>query len=461
MGQLHVPRQGAIGLLLGVLLSAGCGGSTEGESTQEGNVNGPNQAQPSGGAQDPTGKTGDQEGKGTGTAQGSPDAGVAPLKVDAGAGAPSLDASAIPADAHSQDAGAQQPGQTDLGSKVEVIDFGSVPLQGGKTKTFEVNVPDGTLSLVVVVEGYSGVMYTVEDLKNPDGVVLASGMEMKKHINRVMPSEGSGSFMVPNSPDLYKYWVPGKYTFAYKGDKSSGFTSSPDTRPIKVKALLKKGTSMTAVPDAGSMDLNVYCTGSADITASSAPTNARMKFLLDGWKKMYEQVHIKINQVRYYDIDSKFKSIESIQGENNDLGQVCRLSAGKPVGVNLVLVDDISMGGMLGGLGAILGISGGIPAPVTVNGLERSCEAIATKIPDQISGDVVDLTSAHETGHFLGLFHSSESFLGALAGAKHDPISDTPEENPDNIMFNNPVQGKLRILTAMQGTVMRSSPLVY
>lgn len=73
----------------------------------------------------------------------------------------------------------------------------------------------------------------------------------------------------------------------------------------------------------------------------------------------------------------------------------------------------------------------------------------------------MDLTGAHEAGHFLGLFHSTENMLAGLLGMKHDPISDTPNDDANNIMFNNPAQGTDHYLSPMQGVVMRSNPLVY
>lgn len=218
---------------------------------------------------------------------------------------------------------------------------------------------------------------------------------------------------------------------------------------------------MTDVPASGSVDLNIFCTGAMGVAAADAADHPRVKAMLDGWRAIYRKVQVKIGEVRYFDMDPQFKSLESIQGADNDLGRACRLTETSPAGINVILVDDISMGGPLGGFGAILGISGGIPGPVTVNGLERSCLALATEIPPALGADVLDLTGAHEAGHFLGLFHSTENMLAGLLGLKHDPISDTPNDDANNIMFNNPAEGKDHYLSPMQGVVMRSNPLVY
>jgi hypothetical protein len=90
--------------------------------------------------------------------------------------------------------------------------------------------------------------------------------------------------------------------------------------------------------------------------------------------------------------------------------------------VNLFFVNSLELGseGM-----TVLGIAGGLPGP-TVNGTPHSGVLVNTLggLTRLSSADVktAGITAAHETGHFLGLYHPTES-----SGDRFDPISDTPE----------------------------------
>jgi hypothetical protein len=71
------------------------------------------------------------------------------------------------------------------------------------------------------------------------------------------------------------------------------------------------------------------------------------------------------------------------------------------------------------------------------------------------------VTCAHEVGHYLGLYHTSES-----DGRLHDPIADTPEcdggtacTDASNVMFWTG-GGRRSQLSAGQAAVMRHHPLV-
>ena len=91
--------------------------------------------------------------------------------------------------------------------------------------------------------------------------------------------------------------------------------------------------------------------------------------------------------------------------------------------LDFFLVQEI-VGGRAGYI--ILGIAGGIPGPPTIRGTGHSGVAVTMAGYDR---DPVQLaqTMAHEGGHFLGLYHTTEA-----EGTAFDPLPDTPECKGDN-----------------------------
>lgn len=110
-----------------------------------------------------------------------------------------------------------------------------------------------------------------------------------------------------------------------------------------------------------------------------------------------------------------------VDAEGDETNRLRAASVGEdPFAVNLFFVQDFNEVGTLG-------IAAGIPGP---NGVaETAASGVIISVDTHLDGDGIVLltdmmgeTIAHEVGHQLGLFHTSEA-----EGDYHDPIADTPE----------------------------------
>jgi hypothetical protein len=152
--------------------------------------------------------------------------------------------------------------------------------------------------------------------------------------------------------------------------------------------------------------------------------------------------------------------VETVRGGDDDLGTLFEQSAGAAAALDLFFVESISdADNPLGAFGVILGIAGGIPGPPLLRGTRRTGVAVVID-PPAMAGDVsTGNIAAHESGHFLGLYHTTEMALFG-APAIFDDIEDTPRNDPANLMFYTST-GEDTALTPGQGYVMRRHPLVY
>lgn len=109
-----------------------------------------------------------------------------------------------------------------------------------------------------------------------------------------------------------------------------------------------------------------------------------------------------------------------VDAEGPEANELRAATSGEASAINLLLVQDFNEVGTLG-------IAAGIPGPNGVSGTAASgvMVSVDTHLDDTGEAILTDLmgeTMAHEVGHQIGLFHTSED-----TGLEHDPITDTPE----------------------------------
>jgi hypothetical protein len=204
------------------------------------------------------------------------------------------------------------------------------------------------------------------------------------------------------------------------------------------------------LPPGTQLDVNFYIVGAttnpssgAALTATTAPNDAAVKRMISTYTSYYAQVGITVRNVNFIDVTatqrSEFAHIaltaDTGQGPCDQLDQMFTISSGQSGStMNVFLVNDINDSSQQGG-GTTVGIDGTIPGPATFAGTVHSGAAVSMADlyfgffsggcpakPSIVScgPDIVAYIAAHETGHFLGLFHTTE-----MNGDLVDPLNDT------------------------------------
>jgi len=233
-----------------------------------------------------------------------------------------------------------------------------------------------------------------------------------------------------------------------------GGTAGTNASDYRVHVILKgAGTGTKNVPATGTLDLAVHmvdATGGPDqvgLVAADALANTRLQRFVRQIGRLISGGGVCLGTVTFYDSptwarDAFATGVSATDsGFGGSLAQLSTLSGPEPAGVttprlHLFLVSRILSSSTNGT--SVVGIDGTIPGPGAVNGTVRSGAAVSMEniLAEQSSAagacgspaldigcgaDFTAYVAAHEAGHFLGLYHVTES-----SGANHDPMADTP-----------------------------------
>ena len=215
------------------------------------------------------------------------------------------------------------------------------------------------------------------------------------------------------------------------------------------------------------LDLNVFYVGGLDWKQTGHRGPPLLEQALDHVDEIYQQAGIGIGEVYQFEITGELRERFQFIGERyavlEPLPELLALSAGAETpAINLFFVKQIA---------DTLAISGSTPGPLGLQGTGASGIAFSTdSIEDAENlGKII----AHEIGHHLGLFHTSE-----MQGWVLDPLPDTPEcrgerdedgngiltveeclgFGADNLMFW--ALGGGSAITEDQTAVLRSAPIL-
>lgn len=263
--------------------------------------------------------------------------------------------------------------------------------------------------------------------------------------------------LMPGAPQFAATLEAGAHTYGLR-------TSSADL----CSYLLEEKTAGTTI------DLNIYLVGVDGIDAASAPLNNDMQMMLAAFNGIYVQAGIEVGTVKYFDITgeaaqryavirsdaaaSELPTLSKLQGSTYD----------DALSLNIFFVREFAMQG-----GAI-GVSLGLPGPAGLHGTPASGVVFTSEFlgqtfrdgssPQPINGNqYTGIVMAHEVGHYLGLFHTSET-----SGQVIEPLADTPSCSRQNFPNNCPDINNLMFplagithteVSADQSFVIKSNPL--
>jgi hypothetical protein len=286
------------------------------------------------------------------------------------------------------------------------------------TPTFAVSEINQTLedgyytgSFVVPSDGVSFILSVFKDnngstafytLIDPDGTDLLSSSStptLSGVSSGSLGAYGYANILVPQSPSFSV--KAGTWSFkAYSNDR--------------VKLALRSGTA----PTSATIVVQPYITGTTWAADELSATLSVMSSIYSA-----NGIILSVNSTITIS-DSQFAAVS---GTFTDPTTSALVTQGSTAAVNLFFIEDYS-----GSWSGILGNAAGIPGSMGIanawNGVLNSLSAHAsgTTLDAQLLGE----TAAHEMGHQLGLFHTTEQ-----SGTEFDIITDTaecPKSSRDN-----------------------------
>lgn len=292
------------------------------------------------------------------------------------------------------------------GVELREQDLGSVTVGPGGSDNVVLRVAEGDLAAALIATGTRGQFMTVLELTDPDGTTLFRFDD---------PFAGAGVRVLPTADVLTLLLPPSPRLPLKAGPYNVRLIRNGGDRAIAVRGVFKEGE----IGDAA-LQLVVHLVGVPGVNAAGASDHAGLQSALATMMEVLGEGGLTLGDLSYRDAPAdkaaKLRVIETVDGPTSELAELFRLSDDDGA-LHMFLVEEI-IGGDAGF--TILGVAGGIPGP-PLAGTGASGVAVTALDLDRNPGRV-GRTMAHEGGHFLGLYHTTER-----EGGTHDPLPDTPE----------------------------------
>ena len=259
-------------------------------------------------------------------------------------------------------------------------------------------VPSDGISFLLSIFKDSNAKIVFDSLADPDGNdILSSSSTLNLYndasggLGSDLIKEGYANILVPQSPSFSA--KAGTWTFKAKNND-------------RIKLTRRSGT----LPASATIVVQPYITGTTWVAGDLSSALSIMSSIYSA-----NGITLSINST----ITISDSQYAAVSGTFTNTTTSSLVSQGATAAVNLFFIEDYS-----GSWSNILGNAAGIPGSM---GIANSWNGVLNSLSAHASGTTLDAqllgeTAAHEMGHQLGLFHTTEQ-----GGTVFDIISDTAE----------------------------------
>ena len=338
------------------------------------------------------------------------------------------------------------PGREDL----TVLSY-RAHVRAGLSDPLTVELPDGVDAALIEVAGDRG-QFRLAQLQTPSGRdAVESGGFVTRDAREV---DGLVDWLYPNSPT--QVLEGGRYLLRFTALGAGGRVVDDEDVTVRLYTRASAGAG-------GAIKLDVLVAddalgGGGDVDGVAAGLVTRVATL-------YAQAGMSIADYTAATVHLGASALPLDGGRLSAASLLMLQSALRAGGARADAVHLVVVRGLDDAGDDVAGYSLGLPGPFSA---DRPTAAVLVSAATYRSSsgaldtDGLGTTAAHEIGHYLGLYHTSER-----DGSAHDPIGDTPEctssqsacGDASNVMFWTGGGGRNQ-LTAGQGVVMRRHPLV-